>query len=230
MKKYYNLIFLLCIILCYSCKKESINDLELIVENDTIINKGIGDTCVNILRFSVRNNSDKTYYVNNLSKYKLRPLKNDGIFSDFISLYIFDNTGQEINYNFNYFKSKNAECVYNFYMNNASIYEKKLNYDYKIDYYRSFGFKNFFIHSKETIYFEQAIDLSGAIGYESARIGYADLNKNKQYYAKISLASDSSTYKTSLPRDILKTIKANNAEVFSGRIESVKVPIKFENR
>lgn len=208
-----------------SCTKESRNDLELIVENKTIINKGIGDTCVNIVRFSVQNNSDKTYYINNLDNYKLK--NNRGIFLNGVSILIYDQNDREIKYNSGYFKKENAECVYDILMDNADIYEKKLGYKNRVDYFRNFGFKNFFIHPKETIYFEYPIDLSGFIGYEAVRFGYADLNKNKKYYAKISLASDSTTYKTSLPRDILKTIKANKAEVFSGRIESAKIPIEF---
>lgn len=202
--------------------------LELIAENDTIMNKGIGDTCINILKFSIRNNSDKTYYINNLSHYKLKSSKKMGIFSDFINMYIYDQNGHQIKYNFNYFKGdENAECAFYDFIKRADLYKKSLGYKYRLDYYQNAGFKNFFIHPDEIVYFEHPIDLSGSIGLEIARIGYADLDSSKKYYATVSFASDSSTYKSSLTRDILKTIKANHAEVFSGRIESAKIPIKF---
>lgn len=227
--KYNSLFFMLSILFFCSCTKESRDNLELIVENKTIINKGIGDTCVNILRFSIHNNSDKIYYMNNLCNYKLRPSKKIGIYSDFITLYLYDQNGKEIDYNLSHFKGsdEDLECVSSFFMEKADIHEKSLGYKSRVELFRNFSARNFFIHPKETIYFEHSIDLSGPIGYEDARIGYADLSKNKKYYAKISFASDSTTYKTSLPRDILKTIKANKAEVFSGRIESAKIPIEF---
>ncbi len=223
-------LFVFAIMILFSSCNKPVEKpaLELIAENDTIMNKGIGDTCINILRFSIHNNSDKTYYINNLCSHNLKSSKKIGIFSNFISMNIYNQDGQEIEYNFSHFKGdENAECAFYDFMNTAHLYEKSLGYNYNLDYYRNAGFKNFFIHPDEVVYFEHPIDLSGSVGLEIARIGYADLDRSKKYYATISFASDSSTYKSSLPRDILKTIKANDAEVFSGRLESAKIPIKF---
>lgn len=227
--KHFLLFIRLSIVLFFiSCNNSNKTGLELIVDNDTITNSGIGNKNINIVKYFIRNNSDKIYYINNICDYKLKPNK-IGVYSNGMSMYIYDQNGSEINYNVSHFKGaeEDLECVSSFLMEKVDIYEKSLGYKSRVEFFRNTSSRNFFIHPKETIYFEHSIDLSESIGYEDARIGYADLNKDKKYYAKISFASDSTTYKTSLPRDILKTIKVNKAEVFSGRIESAKIPIKF---
>lgn len=225
--RYLFVVWIFLIILFSSCNKPNKKNLELLVENDTIINKGLMDTCINVIKFSIRNNSDKTYYINNLDNHKLKPI-NIGIYSDGINIYISDQNGEIIKSDFSHFKGDEySECAAFNFWRTADMYERKLGYNRRVDYFRNAGFRNFFIHPNQIMYFEHPIDLSGSIGLEIARIGYADLDKNKKYYAKVSFASDSSMYKSTLPRDILKTIKANNAEVFSGRLESDKIPIKF---
>ncbi|MDL2141671.1 hypothetical protein QQY79_03995 [Flavobacterium tructae] len=228
MKHFLLFIKLSIVLFCISCNNSNKTGLELIVENDTITNSGLGNKNINIIKYFIRNNSDKIYYINNICDYKLKPNK-IGVYSDGLSMYIFDQNDSEINYNLSHFEGseEHLECISSFLIKKIDTYEKSLGYKSGVEFFRNTSSRNFFIHPKETIYFEYSIDLSGPIGYEDARIGYADLSTDKQYYAKISLASDSTTYKTSLPRDILKTIKVNKAEVFSGRIESVKIPIKF---
>ena len=96
----------------------------------------------------------------------------------------------------------------------------------RFDYSKG-GYSNFFIHPNETLYFDYYINLTDTISNENFRVGYANLKKGVNYYAKLSIASDSSNYKNDLPRDILQTIKGNNAKVYHGIIESKnKVPVK----
>jgi len=77
------------------------------------------------------------------------------------------------------------------------------------------------------LYFEYYLNISDTILDENFRGGFADLKKGVNYYAKLSIASDSTNYKNDLPRAILKSIEANHVKVYHGIIESKnKVPIK----
>ena len=88
---------------------------------------------------------------------------------------------------------------------------------------------NVFIYPNQTIYFEYYVSIDNSNNqYNQSSFVSIDYNSNKNYYATLSIASDSSNYKKILPNNILKTIEKNKIKVYHGIIESEnKVPIKI---
>ncbi len=110
------------------------------------------------------------------------------------------------------------------------IDSKNLNYK-NITMYDLFDLDkiNFFIYPNQTLYFEYyvSIDKYNGESKQSSNVSI-DYKTKQNYYATLSIASDSTNYKNDLPRDILKTIEANHVKVYHGIVESSnKVPIKI---
>ncbi|KGO92655.1 hypothetical protein [Flavobacterium subsaxonicum] len=219
------IILLFAVLIIVGCKKSE-GGLELTVENDTIIaSSDENGEYVNIIKFSITNNSDDHYYINN--NCHDGKICETAVYSDGVNLRIYNRDNTEIKYNHGHFTGGDeASDAYYLLLKNAMLYEKSLGYEYPVDYYRQVGFKNFFIYSGETIYFEYPLNINKAVGYEAVRVGLITLDKNKHYKATVSMFSDSTRYKDVLPRDILKTLKANNIKVYHGDIKSNKLPVK----
>ncbi|TRW27069.1 hypothetical protein FMM05_00010 [Flavobacterium zepuense] len=218
------LITLIMLVAFCSCTKHK-EEIELKLENDTIIacsNENCG--IVNIIKYSITNNSDNFYYINNICIDK--GVFKRAIYSDGVNLQIYNQFDKEIKYNSNTNYPKKENNIYSYLIENASILEKSLDYDNQVGFYRNFGYKNFYIYPGETIYFEYSLNLNSTVGYEAVRVGLISLDKREDYKATVSISSDSTNYKNILPRDILKTIKTNKVKVYHGIIESNKVPIK----
>lgn len=211
----------LSILFCSCLNQHQKNDLELFVENDSIYTIDKTHKCVNVLKFYIKNNSDNCYYINNSCENCFSGLRSDNINID-----IYDSHDREINYTVSYFKDSTAECAYIYSLKKTEIYTRALNNNLPFNYYLGFGAENFFIHPGEIIYFERPIDLSSPVGYERVRSKFVDLDKNTSYSARVSIISDSTHLKSTLPRDILKTIKLNNAHVYHGKIMSLTIPLK----
>lgn len=119
---------------------------------------------------------------------------------------------------------------FDYLLENSDTLSSRLRYNFTLDYFRKYDweYKRLIINSNEEHYFEFPINLNKFDPFDTNREGLINLDKKKEYYCKLILVSDSTNYKNRLPRDILKTLEANNIEVYHGIIESTtKVPIKI---
>jgi hypothetical protein len=228
-----NLLTILTSVIILGCTKSKdipVKDLEILFYNKQIISysKNINKDTLNIIRYSLKNNSNQLYFINNiirLSELQVPMLKKNGI-----NMSIYDDKNIEVKY-FQptkcEFDSKSIDYKLD-YLKGISVEEKRLGYKHSIEYFKNTQREElFFIHPKEILFFECSINLNKPIKYNGNRLYYADLESKTNYYAKLKIVSDSSNYKNDLPRDILKTIEANNAKVYHGIIESKnRVPIK----
>jgi hypothetical protein len=195
----------------------------------TFSEESLKDT-VNVIRYSIKNNSSKVYYINTLLRgtefYKTSVYKNG------VNISVFDSTvDKEVKYRDGLadYGSFDTKSYYEFIKSEADSTSKRLGYENTLDYYNTFDIedKRIFIHPDEELYFEYPIFLKKFDKYDGNRIGTVNLNTDKNYYATLSIASDGLLYAVKLPRDILKTIKVNNAVIYDGVVESKnKVPIK----
>ncbi|QSB26180.1 hypothetical protein [Flavobacterium sp. CLA17] len=214
-----------------SCTKESTsNDLELSLLNENIIcySKDSDKDSINIVKYSLKNNSDKIYFVNNLTEQE--NLSKEAIYNNGLNLLVYDERNIEVKYKNKRYRHQGSEigdCV-NFMIENFHANQARLGNKNSSRYFGLYERNNiFFIHPNETIYFAYILNLNKPTITDEVRQGYVSLDLNKKYYCKLSIASDSSNYKNVLPRDILKTIEANNVKVYNGIIESKNiVPIK----
>lgn len=229
------LIFVFSISCLYNCtEKKSIskNDLEITFKNDslyTFSDKSSKDK-VNIIRYSIKNNSSNIYYINKIIRGS--EVYKNGIYKNGVNIFVFDsNTNKEIKYKQDliYYDNFDIKSFYDFIKNEADSTSKWLGYKYTLDYFETFDIedKRIFIHPNEELYFEYPIFIKKFQKFDGNRIGFVNLNSNKNYYATISIASDRLISSNKLPRDILKTIEINNAKIYHGILESKnKVPIK----
>lgn len=90
-------------------------------------------------------------------------------------------------------------------------------------------FKNFIIHSHETLYFEWVLVLPYGNIYEYNNYWIKDLDAQKKYFAEITLSSNGVNYKKQISRTDLQTVQDNGYKVYNGIIKSKnKVPIIFK--
>lgn len=228
---------LTCIILVltlYSCSKNekvSLSDLEINLENDTIYQyskENIKDT-INIISYSIKNNSSHIYYLNQLIKGS--DVFKSGIYKNGINMFVYDKNGKEIYYKQNkpYYENYDVKSFYGFLKSEADSTSIWLGYKNTLDYYDTFDLENkrIFIHPNEKLYFEFPIFLKNFNICDGNRLGFISLNSGNKYNFSLTISSDSLNYKSVLPRDILKTINENNVKVYHGILESKnKVPIK----
>lgn len=230
MRKVY-IIFL--VVIFYSCSNK--NELEIEMLNNELISNSSDskkDT-INIINYKITNKSNDIYYVNNMIEDD--KLMHKSAYKEGKSIRIFNSkNNEEVNY------LTMSPFYLNYPSTEDSIYynisNKRMILDSKRRGYRELkrfelskgGYTNFFIHPNETLYFEYYINLTDTIVNDDFRLGYPSIKKGVNYYAKLSIASDSSNYKNVLSNDILKTIKENNVKVYNGIIESKnKVVIKI---
>ncbi len=226
MKK--TITFIICSFLLFGCNKiKDQTDLELTLLNQNIItySKNSNKDSMNIIKYALKNNSDKTYFINNLTEREELSVK--GIYNNGAVLRVYNNSIEEKyeikRQQHDYLDSE--DCVY-FLMDNFINSKSKLGYDIK--YFGLYERNNiFFIHPNETIFFLYNLNLNRPTNSDEVRTGFVSLDYDKEYYSKLSIASDSSNYKRVLPKDILETIQVNNVKVYHGVIESQNiVPIK----
>lgn len=233
-KRIMKIYVLLSLIFFIQCNKaDSSNDLELSLLNEEIIgySKESKHDSINIIYYSIKNNSSNIYFINNLTEQ--RELSKTAVYKNGINLHIYDNRNVETKYEIKRYRNEGFEtetCV-NFIMEDFNENEKRLGNNYNSKYFGLYERNNiFFIHPSETIFFKYTINLNRPMSFDAIRAGYVSLNSGEKYYSKLSIASDSLNYKYVLPGDILKTIKENKVKVYHGIIESKnKVPIKVIN-
>jgi len=194
-----------------NCKDVKIDNYPEFMKMDTI---AVNESRT-ILVYKLTNKSKKTYYFN-LDDY------NDILRYQFIEinkahLAIFDSNGE-------YQRPHIATP-------SGGVDDKRLYYQYLDYHYRGRLHdtnKNFIIHPNETLHFEWFIVLP--FGNMLENINYSVvLDSKKNYYAEISIHSDTIGYKKSMSRADLKTIRENGYEIFIGTIKSKnKIPVVFK--
>jgi hypothetical protein len=232
MKKAFIIFF---VIIFQSCSNKNGVEIE-ILNNELISNSSDSkNDTLNIINFKITNKSNDIYYINNLIEDD--KLIQKSAYKEGKNIRIFNfNDNEEVNYitmspfYLNYPSKEDAN--YSFAFNKRMVLNsKRLGYKQlkRFDYSKG-GYTNFFIHPNETLFFEYYINLTDTIANDDFRLGYPIIKKGGNYYAKLSIASDSSNYKNDLPRYILETIKENKVKVYHGIIESKnEVPIKVIN-
>jgi hypothetical protein len=214
-----------------SCQKKTKEELVLELETKEL-KAGDKYNGINVISYSLKNNSDKIYFINSIfdGGFKHKPSIN----YKNINLRVYDNVN-EVNYDFA-IKHKNINDyelkVMNNIYNEKILKSKLMGYNEKFNYFiDEEKYNNFFIYPNQIIYFEFIVNLSKKNdNIYSNSFSYVNFDNNKNYFAKLFMISDSTNYKKNLPREVLKTIKANNVEVYHGIIESKnKVPIKIIN-
>ncbi len=213
--------------LCLGCNKKPDIELTLLNKNIVSYSKNISRDTINLIKYVVRNNSDKTYFINNLIEQE--GLTQKAVSKNGINLRIFKNNNVEEPYRVSFFRheSDDNDVKYSTLLSEDFEATKK-PLGYKFKFLGSYERQNmFFIHPNETVFFAYTLNLNRPKQFEEVRQGYVDLDHNQKYYAKLSIVSDSSNYKNVLPKDILETIKFNKAKVYNGILTSVnKVPVK----
>lgn len=214
-----------------SCREENVIDninLEILNSELVSYSDNIQIDTINIIRFSIKNNSDEIYFINGsgISNYKLEGINKLGI-----TLKVFDSNDKEIKYfTGRQPKIKNSESILDF-INNYDIHKNKyLGYkNLQYNYFKMNNIdKSFFLFPEQTLCFEYPLCLSKLLPFDEDRNNYVRLNKDTKYYAKIFMNSEASLYKSNLPWDVLKSIEINNAKVFDGLIESTnKVDVRI---
>lgn len=226
-----SIYFILTLISCVNVKEKKV-DLELEILNDTLVAfpyNAKKDT-INVLEYSIINNSDFIYYFKQGSGDDLLSKK---IYKNGIYIKIFDSKSKEVAYTDElFFEHQNkSECdsICN-YMRSIKLVKEteRLKENMKMSYYSTKDIRHyFFIHPKERLFFKQYINLTDSLRYEDTRMYYAHLKKNMKYYSNFFIPSDSTDFKKKLPNNILKSIEHNNVKIYNGIIESKnKVIIK----
>lgn len=233
-----NFFLLLITIMLYSCSGNT-DDLELKLINDSLIcyeTNSQKDT-LNIIHFTVTNNSDNIYYFNNLVDNRSFPVNNHqnaSIYDRGKSIRMFYENGKEIRYNILLYpprRSKEQVVCDHKTLESKIVASQRLGYDKLLRYeYGKGGYTNFFIHPNETIHFEYSINLTDTISYDGDfRLGYGIVDSGKKYNAKLYFASDTTKSKVNLPREVLQTMKDNNVKIYHGELESNVIPVKVLN-
>lgn len=223
--------FILTIMSCVN-KKENKNDLELVILNDTLVAfpYDMKKDTVNVLNYSIQNNSNQIYYFRQGIGDNLlfRKVYKNGIF---VSLYDVNNK-EVVNSDklpFEHQNKSSCDSCHSLIQSIRLVKDmERLKEVIKGGYYHTRDKRHyFFIHPNEKLFFKQYINLTDSMRYEDTRFNYAHLKKNIKYSSKFFIPSDSSNYKSELPKDILKTIEYNNVKVYNGVVVSKnKVPIK----
>lgn len=238
MKKYKKILAYFSFVCVLSCNKDHKDDIEIKILNEELYaySSNIQKDTINILKVEVINNSNTIYYFNDIINTDNMRIK--GLFKKGMILKIFnEKDNKEIYYkdelpsDFGPNRSFNDSISQNLNSQIQNLELERLNSTDKFIYYSTKDFRNnFFIHPKEKIYLEVYLNITGILPFEHDRMHYADLSNKNKYYGKLFFVSDSTSYKTELPRHILKTIGENEIKVYHGIIESKnEVPIKIIN-
>lgn len=183
---------------------------------------------VNIVRYKITNPTDEIFYFNNMVEtYPENGL--NGVYKQGRLIRIFDEKNVEVKYK-TIVPRITPEDFPLSYIEDMRRHSRNLGYEHEVIprfIISEGGYENFFIHPDETLYFEYYINISDTINpHEEFRHGYPELKPNINYKAFLSIASDTTKHRENLPREILKTIKANNAKIYHGVLTSQSVPLK----
>lgn len=218
---------LLFLLMFLSCSKQTELKLELL--NDSLIAYSHNrKDSVNIVGYKITNPTGEIFYFNNIIETYPESGSN-GVYKQGRLIRIFDEKNGEVKYK-TIVPRITPEDFPLSSVENIRRHSRHLGYRNEIIprfIISEGGYQNFFIHPGETLYFEYYINISDTINsHEDFRHGYPELKPNINYKASLSIASDTTKYKENLPREILKTIKANNAKIYHGIITSQTVPLK----
>lgn len=221
------IILNLFLIFLSSCNKKTKKSLELVILNNELVTYSGPKDSINVIRLSLKNNSNKVFFINGSNNQKLL---SGGIKKTGITLKIFNENDEEVEY---YVEKQpialENNCSFEFIRNFNEFSNVNLGYkSYKYNYFKLKNLdKTFFIYPNQTIYFEYSLNLNKPLINDEDRNEYVKLNHSKNYKAKIILESNSKSINSNLPWDYLQSIKTNRAEVYDGIIESSnKIPVK----
>ena len=152
-----HLFILLACLITFSCTKSKVvsaNSLEIVFYNNQIFSYSKNSTkdTINIIRYSLKNNSNQIYFINNIIKspeLQKTMLKKNGI-----NMSIYDKKNIEVKYfqpTICDFDSKSVDNALD-YLEGISLEEKRLGYKHSIEYFKnSERDELFFIHPNEIL-------------------------------------------------------------------------------
>jgi hypothetical protein len=214
----------------FSCKNANSNvqSLKLVLETKEL-KSGKNHNGTNVVKYSITNNSNDIFYINNFTEKIKLPF---GITKNGKYLKVFQEN-KESKYYPIFIKPTDEKLNCDILNDNQKrIDSKNLGYNDVLIYdMLELDKFNFFIYPNQTLYFEYYVSIDKSISEsKQSSIVSIDYTSNKNYYATLSIASDSSNYRKILPRNILKTIEKNNIKVYHGVLESEnKVSIKISD-
>ena len=214
-------------ILFTSCDEKTDFELEIVSKQINSLNikpedfydyykeKIINSKAKTIVTYKLINNTESTYYFNLDGNNKILETN---LRIDRAYLIITDLNQKQIK-SYSSSPSLGSESTFP----NDLMILKELNYNpMKL-------FKNFIIHSHETLYFEWVLVLPYGNIYEYNNYWIKDLDAQKKYFAEITLSSNGVNYKKQISRTDLQTVQDNGYKVYNGIIKSKnKVPIIFK--
>ncbi|BFM44213.1 hypothetical protein CFS9_28540 [Flavobacterium sp. CFS9] len=213
--------FILFVLFIYSCSGSKDNIELEIISTKIEFSKLENGRMKNIITYKITNNTLSDYYFNSYSLSKLT-WKIKGLQPSNVFFQILDKNGNHAEYNSKEYlpTEEFSTCKQiNYTMEEKEI--KELNYSISPDYKKLIDKNNFFLKQGESKYFE--------ILYYFPESNYSSVNldKNKKYFFKMLIYSDSTNFRKILSRPILKTIRENGYKVYHGIIESKNsVPVK----
>lgn len=208
----------------YSCSKAD-NNVELeIISNKIVFSKLDNGRAKNIIEYKITNNTFCDYYFNAYSLSKLT-WKIDGLQPSNIFFQILDAKGNHAEYiHKEYLPTTEFITCQQINYDIAEKEIKDLNYSILPDYKNLIDKNNFLLKKGESKYFEILYY------FPESNYSYVNLDKNKRYFFKMLIYSDSTDCIKFLSRPILKTINENNYKIYHGIIKSKNtVPIEFVN-
>ncbi|MXN92044.1 hypothetical protein GR160_12485 [Flavobacterium sp. Sd200] len=222
-------------ILClYSCKQEDHDKIVLKILKPEVYSYGYEyereykdgayiTKTPQVLRYSLTNNSNITYYFNSVPWAKK---EHYGINVTYTAeLIIKDNNGVILEPRY-WTSCMMSEEYSKFSADREKKFEqivKDFGYEQKRYPELFLSNDNFFIHPHETLYFEGLLYLPGH--HERGRI---DFKKDRTYSTQLEITSDSTTFIKENTRALIKTVQANGYKVFHGTIISNKIPVVFK--
>lgn len=253
-----NISFFLLVIMI-SCQKKQ--DLEIIILNKeahSLVNPNFTNEktansydrlSLNIINYSLKNNSDKVYYIffndegfKTMESYKdiKGNLVNNNQEGICFNIYKGDklSTGSlyssQITYNINnpteyYLNPKNRYWIKEYYEKEVNKRKELLNNDeYIATRQNELITHGFILYPHQIKYFRTAINLP----LRSASEGFcwkSNIEGGNQYQAEIVLNCNSKNIKKYLNADLKKEIEENNYVIFNGVISSNLIPVKIVN-
>ncbi|QSB26177.1 hypothetical protein [Flavobacterium sp. CLA17] len=219
-----SIILFLCFFSLFSCIDKSKNTslcLELV---DKEVNTLIVDNKLEIVtaNYKIKNNSDTIYLIKKSVSFEADSKRS--IISNKLYFRVFDSNNKELNYKIKPLLINDS--LHKFLLDKEN-FENKILKKWNNQKFKDIENDIIIIHPNETLYFQEIINLNEPSAFFPIRNYYTELGKNKKYYLKMEIKSDSSDLYQSLPKYIQETIKENNVKVYNGIIESKnKVPIK----
>jgi hypothetical protein len=243
----FHLSILSFLVICYSCKNNSKNDIELGFLNKNLKAYCIKGDCtykaaynfenykkksVNKVRFKIKNNSHNNYYINTycINEYATKGCTYQESFPDVSfglslnNLLIRDNN-KIITSDYIFQKELFIETECSNY-NDSLLFKRYHSLGYKNDAQNYINYnvtKNLIkIRAGETLYFETYINLP----FNNSQ--FVKLSPDKKYTASLTFYADTTNLKKVLTWAQLKDIEENNYKLYQGTITSTNsIPIVF---